>query len=394
MSQPASPLVGTTPDPLSPITQDVPTQSQFDELFRDRLSEQLDVSYNIAKVLDDRTLAFDDGSVLYATSSKSSIIPTPNFRTYGFDQRLFVYPSPRCDIPHPCPNEEQQTLLNLPIEQRSLHIRPRAKQVIRPELPLQGYTRRRSLSHGDEGYRATSPPKPTFIRLQLPRARSATLEERTRPRPYPKHGRSRSHGPCPRGRPRKGIMPQVPLASTLGGCMILTHIGTPLDEYDSASPNTGIQSQGQIEQPIAYTYADDPQLHRMIHPAQLAHSRRIIEIGAMAIREKILLDSQLEDEDICIAQKGRVTKMKEVKHHVKQNQKDDEHVSNGCMIIQDGLDAKSEMNITAIKIKDGGREGLADALEAPSKMMPEDDTKLFDICLEEYDMISLLNETV
>jgi hypothetical protein len=376
MSQPSIAFNGAASDTFFPmIEQDHYTQDQLDELFGQSPSDQPVFSTANSEVLDDLDFTFDDAVLSHANASNNSTISTPDFSSYNFGQQNPTYPShPGATSPHPYPLEHhQRSYLQPP---RSLPIRAQTNSsFLLPSQPPQGYIRRRSLSTND----ADRIPNPTFVRLQAPRARSTTPEEKRRAGPYPRHGRSASQ---PRGRPLKnvgmGYMPNMQ-GSPLGGGM--TTIGTPMcEESEMEGMGRSMYGRGEAMVGMQYERHEDPIMTRMTDPTQLAHSRRVIQIGAMAVRNHIPLPLAIDPR--FNSHESMLKKLEDVERHLKVQDADNEEALRGCEMIREALGKR--VNVLDSPIEENG-------LEKPSTVMENgDEEKLFGVGFDEEGLMGLL----
>jgi hypothetical protein len=128
----------------------------------------------------------------------------------------------------------------------------------------------------------------------------------------------------------------------------------------------------------------------MIDPIHFAHSRRIIEIGAMAVRNHTTLDPKLDDNKGLSAHERILKKLEDVERYLQQYEAHNEDALSGCKLIREALSRRKGSVDASHKLdcSDGAAED--DPLEAPSKMMPADDDGLFGGCLDEDDLLGLL----
>jgi hypothetical protein len=133
-----------------------------------------------------------------------------------------------------------------------------------------------------------------------------------------------------------------------------------------------------------YDYDDDdePLIHHVTDPLYLAHSRRIIEIGAMAVRNHTPnLDANVNDN---LSSHERILKkLSDVETYLQQHEADNEDALKGCEMIREALGRRNE-----VEYQDAATEG--DESELPSKMMSADDIGLFGVCFREEDIMGLL----
>jgi hypothetical protein len=364
MSQPSMPFTAAATDPLLPsIKQEAYTHSEFEEFFGEGHPDQSVFCWKNSDVLDDPDHSLEDTSLSHTKSSETSTVSAPDFSNYCFGLQTPTYSHTNIGTSHPYPSEQQQTKLNPTFERRLLPFRAHTNVSFNvPSQPPHGYHRRRSLSHNDVD-RIATPPNPTFMRLQSQtvRGRSTSSGERD---PSP-HVRSRSHG-----RPLKNAVPYTlhgsPLINTYPTPMG-TSIGTPLSEDIKT---------GRKRARILYTRElngeyNDPLIRHMTDPVQLAHSHRIIEIGAMAVRDHSILDPKLDDEDTLSMHERVIKKLDDVERYLRLDGWSNEDALEGCEMIREALMKKVNRSVKA------KNEEEEDELEAPSAVMSLGDLGLF-----------------
>jgi hypothetical protein len=401
MSQPSMPFNDIATDPFLPsIEQEHYTQAQFDALIEENSADEPVFSSTIGDELDELEFRFDDACASQPKSSKTSTISTPDLSTYSFGQRTSPYLHIGVKSPHPYPLEYQrthQTRLHPSNSQRPLPIHTHSNpSFLLPSQPPLGYVRRRSLSQNDADRIAATLPNPTFVRLQT-RVRSTASEEKRRSGLYATHGKSAVLGPGPRGRPLKNpaYFHGSPLA---GGVPIGTSLGTPFHEpmhfnpvgYSIADHTLGHQmhehNKDFTDLPMHHENTHDPVVFPMADPTQLANSRRIIQIGAMAVRRLSKLDTQLE-ADAGIDEHERIMKkLEDVERHLKLEDGNQHDALKGCAMIRAALKTRKEAQKPVVKLK--GDDD--DALEAPSKIMGAEDNDSFGGCINEDELMALL----
>ncbi|CAO2651945.1 Nn.00g002280.m01.CDS01 [Neocucurbitaria sp. VM-36] len=389
MSQPSTPFDGADIDAffLSIGQQQHFGQPQLQDLLVPNQQGQIPYSSNNSEVPDKHEFAFNDKSYTPLHSSNPSTISTPDFSTYSFGQVSPAYPTPGQNSPHPYPLELQQSYQSSTPQniqtygQRPLPIRCYTNTtLLHPTQTSQIYVRRRSLSHGDAESLASAPPNPTFVRLQVPRVTSTTPEDTKKPGPYSKHGRSVSQGPSVRGRPLKPTgIPYVLGGSPMVGGMMSTPIGTPLDML-SESETPAKHRKDTVSNITQYkpthtlsTKSSGPVFEYMTHPNDLARSRQIIQIGAMAVVEPSKLDPRLEHDYEGECPKRMLKSLLDVEQHL-QGKNGDEEVLKACNVLRNALTKVTTAN-HGVKVEDGD-DGV-DRLEAPSRVLSPEDCGLY-----------------
>lgn len=159
-----------------------------------------------------------------------------------------------------------------------------------------------------------------------------------------------------------------------------TPLGAPLDQHGSRK---------RPRYPLDCDAYNDPMMYQISDPYRLAHSRRIIEIGALAVRNHPKIDPMLEDNHGMSAHERILKKVEDVERYLTQDERDNEDALKGCAIIREALlkrkgKAQNSEKGSAVQKED------ADSLDVPSKMMPVHEDGLFGGCLEEDDLMSLL----
>jgi hypothetical protein len=154
--------------------------------------------------------------------------------------------------------------------------------------------------------------------------------------------------------------------SPLGGSILATPIGTPLDEL--SSEDEGYQPGGHQKT------RRRPIIRQMIHPAQLARSRKIIEIGAMAVSSRLNLDRRLEQHTAMTDRERIMKKVTEIEQYLQAESGDNAAALRGCAMIRQALDSKEELDV---KWDITNREE-AGRLEAPSTVFSEMDYNMYD----------------
>jgi hypothetical protein len=399
MSQPSVPWTSAATDPFVPsIEEEYIIQTQVDEAFKLRASDQPIFPSTYNDNLDDINLAIDNGFISQAESSNPSTVSTPTFSNYGFgEQQSFYTPSgPNTPVLHPLEDQQIHHAQAHPaLYRRPLTFRAHtnAPSTVNSQPP-QGHDRRRSLSHSDVDRIAAAPPHPTFVRLQhsqVSRASSATAGDKTVSGVHARHGRSVSQGPSHLGRPFKNAVSYALPGSSLGtdmplGTSIGTPLGAPFDERGSRKRSRHPDNGGYATQ-----YGnDDPYIHQTTDPARLEHSRRIIEIGAMAVRNHTKLDPRLEDNDGLSAHERVVKKVEDVERYLQQNEAQNEEALKGCAMIREALNRKASHGNAGTMVDPNNANAEEEPSDAPNKLMLAEDNGLFGGYLAEDDLMSLL----
>lgn len=381
MSQPNTPLSHTGANLFLPSMDEEQqlSQADFSELFGSDDSAQPVFSSSNSDILDELSFTYVNGAFAGVDSSNTFTTSTPDFSTYDFGQNAAAYPTPGPSTPYPYPLDLQQafpSVLNNP----DFNDRPRPLRSQRnhayfhSEQPSQGYGRRRSLSTGDTDRiaAANSITNPTFVRLQAPRARSATPEHKRRHAAHFQHGRGASQGPAPRGRPLNPTsIPYYVYNDTFVGDMFSTPIGTPLNEmmdHQDLKHGTSHNSVGMTDVAVR---SDNPVIRHMTRPDELARSRQIIEIGTLAVASHCALDPRL---GLHIPETNRaqiLKKLADIEEHLEDNEA--REALSACKTIRDALSERNEAEVVGM-----ADEVAEDYLETPSKVLARAQYDLYD----------------
>jgi hypothetical protein len=361
MSQPSILWISNAADPLFPdIKQESYTDALPEDLFQQTPSEESFFS-STNDVFDDFALPTGDAPLDCTSLPTAS---TPNFSSYGLTPGSSAPYTTGTSLPH-----HQQTC-QYPYRPLLFRAHTNATPFIQHS---QGYDRRRSLSHGDVDRIAVHP---TFVRLQGSHSsRSTTPEDNASG--SARHLRSVSQGPTYLGRPLKNA---VPYAFSQSSLVSGTRIGTPM------GPNDERGSRKRVRYP---RYQDDDedndevQVRHVTDAAYLTRSRRIIEIGAMAVRNHASRTDDGEANGDETPHQRILKKLADVEMYLQLHERENEAALKGCEMIREALGRSSGLLESQDTLVDDG-------LEVPSEMMPEDGMGLFGVCFGEEDLMSLL----
>ena len=143
--------------------------------------------------------------------------------------------------------------------------------------------------------------------------------------------------------------------------MLPTPIGTPLNEMMEVEDlRCGHQDNGTDGIGLA-TVPEGPVFQHMTRPDELARSRQIIQIGAVAVKSRSTLDPRLmqtgmNDRELILK------KLADIEAHLKKTK--GEEVLRGCRMIREALGKK----LDADEVTDTVEDEDPAALGAPSKL--------------------------
>lgn len=281
--------------------------------------------------LSDNTTFYDCATPFdYATPYQA---PTPEFSDYSFDDLSSRYTTPDYTSPGPYPIEHfqhQYDTSSTDVQQRPSLLRSQTSaSCLRPPPP--DYTRRRSLSHGDVDRVAalnSAMTNPTFVRLQNPRSQSPLASTKRR---ATKHKKSKSRTKKTAGHQRQqSDITSIPYSAN---AKLFVEIGER-PEPDSGSLRSPFSLQQRTIQ-SGYTGApadDHVVIRRMMGCEELHRSRKIIEIGAIAVARPA------RHEDSSTVYK----KFEEVKEYLMAQFGGQEDVREACATILWALKEKKE----------------------------------------------------
>jgi hypothetical protein len=362
MSQPSIQWTGNAADPLFPdIKQESYTDTLPEDLFQQNACEE-SFFLSTNDVFDD--FAFPSGGASLDCTGLTTA-STPNFSSYSFTTGSSALNTTGTPFPH---HQQTYQYPNRPLLFRAhTNNTPFAQH-------SQGYDRRRSLSHSDVD-RITV--HPTFVRLQgLHSSRSTTPEDKASG--SARHVRSVSQGPTYLGRPLKNA---VPYALSRSSLVSGTRIGTPI------GPNDERGSRKRVRYPRCQDDDEDDdeevQVRHVTDALHLAHSRRVIEIGAMAVRNHACPADDGEAEGCMTPHERILKKLADVELYLQQHEQENEDALKGCEMIKEALGRRSGL----LGYED---TPVDDGLEMPSEMMPKDGMGLFGVCFGEEDLMGFL----
>jgi hypothetical protein len=327
MSQPSAVCV----DP-SATDQDLFTQAQLDQLFN-----AVGYDHN-ACIQTTPEAAINFGLQQYYTPPESATatpVPTPDLSDYNFGHFTTAYPTPGPNTPHPYPIEQQRCLyssqdVNLAFRQRPQPSRSHTNAAyLQPSHPASGYTRRRSLSQGAIDRTAavnSQAPNPVFMRLQAPRARSESPGPHANKRRAGRHSRSTSQDTSSRGHDAREQTPTSVPYHVNG--LVPTRIGDPISPDSPRFHRSAAQQQWPVQDGLVGDV-----VFRHMAPEQIQQSRKIIEIGAVSVKQYI--DPALERGGPAM-----LRKIEEVERYLKAECEDCDGALRGCATIREALTKK------------------------------------------------------
>ncbi|KAJ8108264.1 hypothetical protein OPT61_g8291 [Boeremia exigua] len=325
-------------------------------------------------------LASSYGSCLFAIppdSTALSSVPTPDLSDYSFGQSSDGHSTLNAGVLRPYPMEQQQIFIPrlavFPLldYQRPQPLRPQPNTShLAPPRPPPGYARRRSLSQGDIdniNFLNAKIANPTFVRLQDPRhpalakrrvSQHSRSTSRSRSRspssedPKGKHVRNTSRISSGVGRPTE----RSDVATSLPSIKVPKRLGEPLSPkrpYYHRSVPTG--STSKPNEDITFT--------RMAGQKNMERSRKIIEIGAMAVTPPV--DSTMEDGGVAI-----LKKLDDVEQYLKWWCIASEDALKGCATIRAALKGKAPLvGVPSASSGPTNDTTQADKLDPPSSIM-------------------------
>jgi hypothetical protein len=169
--------------------------------------------------------------------------------------------------------------------------------------------------------------------------------------------------------------------------MLPTPIGTPLNELTEVEDlRYGTDSANfsrQIKQPIQYNsnndtnYEDPVVIRHMNRPEELVRSRHIIEIGAMAVTQKV--DPRLLDDEHNMSLDSYHTtrilgKLEDIEKHLRCSVDGNDAMADalrGCAMIREALEKK--------RMQEGIEDGEEYSLDAVSNMLDEREYGVCDV---------------
>jgi len=322
------------------------------------------------EVREDLHFELEDSLIPTGNSSNATTVSsTSDYSGYTFGRRQpSAYPTPGSNSPRPHPLQLQQSYnqhhQHPSTQQRELRPLTTRSQTNTSTLRSQKYSRaqqpshRRSLSQGDADRIAAATRQnhnPVFFRLQAPRSRSAIpnddsgrLKRRTEPYAKCRTGMTASQGleyAHANLHSRVGIPTSTSVdATTIHRIMLLTNIGTPMEADDGRADVNRLSIQ------LNATGKTDPYFARMSHSDQENNSRKVIEVGAMAVINQPIPYQipQFDGDDKGSRREKIMKKLEEVEKHLKQEMGDRDESLKGCEMIREAF-AKKDTTHNACK---------------------------------------------
>lgn len=183
-----------------------------------------------------------------------------------------------------------------------------------------------------------------------------------------------------------------------------TPIGTPLDmlkETTNSAKNSNDTRYESTRGPP--NRRNDIVFEHMTHPHDLARSRQIIQIGAMAVVQRSKIDPRhvAQDDNEGTEKERILKKLQDVQKHLQGKKSGDEDVLNACSVLRDALTQKTGVintnnNSKSVKPQEEeneegeGGDDDSDGLEAPSKVLSPEDCGLYSGAGGDTDFLALL----
>lgn len=219
---------------------------------------------------------FSPSSSIYSgTPGPSTPDPYPAFGDHPFNSTPIPTPSFPTLLPRPRPLRSQTNTSYL-------------------EPSLGPTTRRRSLSSSAtdlyaDGEGLPQPTNPTFIRLQAPRSQSVKPSSKRR---VAKHARSTSRtsntsSSSSQSQGHFRLHPDITSVPFFTGGMVPTRLGDPLESEDKGAGGQSWTRQWKdmyMNAGVGVPTDAGVEFRRMMEPKEMEHSQRIIEIGAMSVK--------------------------------------------------------------------------------------------------------------
>lgn len=325
--------ISVAPVDLSATDQDLFTQAQLDQIFNTVGYDQTDF------IQACQESASDSGFQQYYTPPESvaaTPAPNPDFTDYNFGHFATGYPTPVPNTPHPYPGEQQQCLHPIQDVDLSFHQRPQPSRYhtysshLQPSLPTLDYTRRRSLSQSAIDHTAavsTQAPNPVFMRLQAPRARSESPRPHANKRRAGRHSRSTSQETSTSGHTAREQTPTSVPYHVNG--LVPTRIGDPISPESPRFHRSAAQQQWPVQDGLVRDV-----VFRHMVPEQIEQKRKIIEIGAISVRQHV--DPALERGGPAM-----LRKLEEVERYLKAECGECAGALRGCATIREALTKKN-----------------------------------------------------
>ena len=236
----------------------------------------------------------------YAPGSSTPGHSTPDGSDYTFSQSPSIYPgTPGPSTPDPYPAFRYHPFNPIPTPSFPVLLprpHPLRSQTNTSHLepPLGPTTRRRSLSTSATDLYAVregppQPENPTFIRLQAPRSQSVKPSSKRRGAKHARSTSRTSNTSSSSGQSQGHLRLHSDITSVpfFTGGMVPTRLGDPLESEDEG---TGVQNWTQQWQDdyegagVALPAEARVEFRRMMEPKEIERSQRVIEIGAMSVK--------------------------------------------------------------------------------------------------------------
>ena len=259
-------------------------------------------------------LGHSDYGFDHASSNPTSGHSTPDGSDFTIPHSPSIYPgTPGPSTPDPYPAYQYHPSNPIPTPSFPV-LTPRPRPIRSQtntshlEPPLGPTTRRRSLSTSAAdlytvGEGPPQPTNPTFIRLQAPRSQSVKPSSKRR---AVKHSRSTSRtsntsSSSSQSQGHLRLHSDITSVPFFAGGMVPTRLGDPLESEDEG---TGVQSWTQQWQDddmgvgVGVPADAGVEFRRMMEPKEIERSQRVIEIGAMSVKNGKGKGEKREEESV------------------------------------------------------------------------------------------------
>lgn len=315
------------------------TQAQYNQLFNPAGTGPAVNPYMKSEMSNDFDFNFSNSHPVPTDSSALPSVPTPDLSSYSSGQPSSGYSTLVPSTPQPYPIEQQQyhnpiLAVDLPYRQRTQVLRSQTNtSYLQPSQSQPAYTRRRSLSQGDVGHVAAinafnaQEPQATFIRMQAPRSRSAVPDANPhKRRAGHRQSRSTSRGPNAR-RDQAQVDTKTSVPDYING-LVPTRLGDPISPDSPRYHRPAAQQQWPIQNNTGRPAGNEVIIRHITRREDMEQSRRIIEIGAMAVSGQ---PGQQEHSNIVLK------KLEDVECYLNTKGVDCHEALKGCATIREAI---------------------------------------------------------